>query len=55
MYECSCKDIRGNFNEAAVKTLKMRNNKAMSPFFVSVDEGNYEIFKLVLEFYYFND
>lgn len=51
----SADDIFGNLNEGALKLLSVQNNKGMTPLVMSIDEGNYQIFRFLLEIYHYND
>lgn len=38
-----------------MKLLNVQNIKGMTPLLVAVDQGNFEIFRLLLELYYYHD
>ena len=42
-------DIKGNLSAKVIKMLQMQNNKGMSPLISSVDHGNYEIFRFIID------
>ncbi|CDW79967.1 ankyrin repeat [Stylonychia lemnae] len=48
-------DLYGLINEQALRLLDKINNKGMTPLLMAVDQGNFEIFRLLLEIYYYND
>ena len=42
-------DIKGNLCTKVVKMLQVQNNKGMTPLISSVDHGNYEIFRFIVD------
>eukprot|EP00347_Sterkiella_histriomuscorum_P016183 403354171 len=48
-------DIFGLINDQSLKLLGIQNNKGMTPLQAAVDQGSFEIFRFMLEIYYYND
>ena len=42
-------DIKGNLCQKVFKMLQVQNLKGMSPLISSVDHGNYEIFRFIID------
>ena len=42
-------DIKGNLCTKVVKMLQIQNNKGMTALISSVDHGNYEIFRFIVD------
>ena len=49
MFPLEPKDIKGNLSQKLVKMLQLQNLKGMTPLISTVDHGNYEIFRFIID------